>query len=519
MSHRESVCWFSVCMSHKASFAVRTSDKVVPKLCCHIYLSYRTLYKMEGKIEFSTGDSIIHSNDVKEQLLIEDPRDYFDIDKCVEFIKQGNHQNVCLQFPDELLSYSNSVSVMIEKICGFKCAILADTSYGSCCVDEVAAQHFEADAIIHFGHSCLSQAESNSVLYIFGKSSFDATDFIMKIKKTFSDEYLLVFYDVCYYVAIQEEKQRLIQNCPKLVLSEIKLQTNVKADDDSNICETCFGRSYSLTKNLSEYKIVYIGGESLALNNFILKFNRIAIFSYDPTTKTMVRQGVNVNKLLMKRFYLIEKAKDASIVGIIIGTLGIARHKEMLTRMQKVLKTAGKKFYTFLVGKINVPKLANYAEIDIFVLIACPENSLINSSEFYKPIVTPFEMEIACLRGREWTGEYITEFEMLLPGCSNHVDVEDEEESTEPEYSLITGQLRNKLSLKDDEHRNSTDVVLSNQENQLMAEKPLNAAQFLSSRTWQGLQVETEDTKIEKISEGRSGIAMQYSNELTESTE
>ena len=519
MSYRGSVCWFSVCMSDKASLTVRASYKVVPELCCYVYLFYRTVNKMDGKIEFSTGDSIIHNIDVKEQLFVEDPRDYFDIDKCVEFIKQGNHRNVCLQFPDELLSYSNSVSVMIEKLCGFKCAILADTSYGSCCVDEVAGQHFEADAIIHFGHSCLSQTESNSVLYIFGKSSFDATDFIMQVKKTFSDEFILVFYDVCYYAAILEEKQRLMQNCPKLIISEIKLQTNLKADDNSNIFETCFGRSYSLPKNLSDYEIVYIGGESLALNNFIMKFNRIAIFSYEPTTKTMVRQGVNVNKLLMKRFYLIEKAKDASIVGIIIGTLGVARHKEMLTRMQKVLKTAGKKCYTFLVGKINVPKLANYAEIDIFVLIACPENSLVNSSEFYKPIVTPFEMEIACLKGREWTGEYITEFETLLPGSSNHVDVESEEESTEPEYSLITGQLRNKVSFKDHEDSNSTDVVLSNQGNQLMAEKPQNAAQFLSSRTWQGLQVETEDTTIEKISEGRSGIAMQYSNELTESME
>jgi len=34
--------------------------------------------------------------------------------------------------------------------------ILGDTSYGSCCVDEVAASHIEADGIIHFGRACLS---------------------------------------------------------------------------------------------------------------------------------------------------------------------------------------------------------------------------------------------------------------------------------------------------------------------------------------------------------------------------
>lgn len=34
--------------------------------------------------------------------------------------------------------------------------ILADTNYGSCCVDEVAAEHMSADAIVHYGRACLS---------------------------------------------------------------------------------------------------------------------------------------------------------------------------------------------------------------------------------------------------------------------------------------------------------------------------------------------------------------------------
>ena len=36
-------------------------------------------------------------------------------------------------------------------------------------------------------------------------------------------------------------------------------------------------------------------------------------------------------------------------------------------------------FYTIAVGKLNVAKMANFMEIDIFVLVACPENSLVES--------------------------------------------------------------------------------------------------------------------------------------------
>ncbi len=50
--------------------------------------------------------------------------------------------------------------------------------------------------------------------------------------------------------------------------------------------------------------------------------------------------------------------------------------------------------YTFVVGKLNPNKLANFPEIDVFVAVACPENSLINDKEFYRPVITPYEFEV-----------------------------------------------------------------------------------------------------------------------------
>lgn len=41
-----------------------------------------------------------------------------------------------------------------------------------------------------------------------------------------------------------------------------------------------------------------------------------------------------------------------------------------------------KKSYTVSVGKLNPSKLANFLEIECFVLVACPENSLIDTKAF-----------------------------------------------------------------------------------------------------------------------------------------
>jgi len=35
--------------------------------------------------------------------------------------------------------------------------------------------------------------------------------------------------------------------------------------------------------------------------------------------------------------------------------------------------------FTFVMGKLNVAKMANFMEIDVFVLVASPENTLIDS--------------------------------------------------------------------------------------------------------------------------------------------
>lgn len=52
----------------------------------------------------------------------------------------------------------------------------------------------------------------------------------------------------------------------------------------------------------------------------------------------------------------------------------------------------GKKSYTMVVGKINPAKLANFPEIELWTVIACTENTLMDSKEYYRPFITPFEL-------------------------------------------------------------------------------------------------------------------------------
>lgn len=75
---------------------------------------------------------------------------------------------------------------------------------------------------------------------------------------------------------------------------------------------------------------------------------------------------------------------------------------------------AGKKTYTFLMGKPNPAKLANFPEVDVFVLVADPEGLILDSREYYAPLITSYEAHVAFSPGAEWTGTYRLDFDCLL---------------------------------------------------------------------------------------------------------
>lgn len=176
------------------------------------------------------------------------------------------------------------------------------------------------------------------------------------------------------------------------------------------------GRTLNLPNGLSidQCAMFYIGQEGAALSNLMMTYNKCVLYSFNPLTGVYRKETMAVNRRLMQRYYMVEKLRSANVVGILIGTLGVSHYTNFIERAKILLQNAGKKYYTIAVGKPNPAKLANFLEIDAYVLIACPENTLLDSSDYYQSVVTPFELEVALNEAQQWTGEYETDFQKLL---------------------------------------------------------------------------------------------------------
>ena len=148
--------------------------------------------------------------------------DIYEIDRTVREIHQGGWRRVALQFDDGMLPDAVRVFENLEAKLNLSPApsslsktdaeqdteqkhgiigedgrnvkenislcILADTTYGSCCVDEIAAQHVDAQVVVHYGRSCLSPPARLPVIYVFTKQPVDKEAVIAAFETEFGTD-------------------------------------------------------------------------------------------------------------------------------------------------------------------------------------------------------------------------------------------------------------------------------------------------------------------------------------------
>ncbi|KAK1738325.1 2-(3-amino-3-carboxypropyl)histidine synthase subunit 2 [Skeletonema marinoi] len=595
---------------------------------------------------------------------------------------------VALQFPDELLADASEVSWLMEhaimsayksKLLSQQDAtavistsmnnhlqqyplvfILGDTTYGSCCPDEVSANHLNANVIVHYGYACLAPTESIPVVYSFGASNKnwkECVDLISReidnkrkqeeesVEKALDEKLsltdddadskkktkLLLLYEVKYHHCIDDLKLALEQSgrvdvvlgtVPKQQLSVSRNELSQGRGSVSNCCgggesgetdccndgktTTDCGKANcsndDATKNdcnegdccmpakhqhtleseqkerfyiprtiggleipndlkLSEYTMLYIGDDididsinsnsRTRLLHILLRCQAPdgtqSLWSYSPlnshlstdildsplspTNDTVVSSALS--RTLRRRYFLIQKAKLATTIAILIGSTSTSySFRRMMARTRRRIQSTGRTAYTFAVGKLASAssKLANFAEIDCFVLIACGESIAkfwkMERDEMLVPVLTPMELDVA-LGYRAWDGRYSCDFGDLirwdeddgiaeddLDDCDvdalDHTAGGDDEGSNssnedQPFFSMISGKYEQSRAAA------TTDTNLQALPGKgQMIEYSSEAAEFLKKREYQGLEANVGQTEAKAAVLGQVGIASDY---------
>ncbi|VDN08080.1 unnamed protein product [Thelazia callipaeda] len=464
-------------------------------------------------------------------------RTFFDVDSTVSWVKRNRYHRIALQFPDSLVPFAVDIATTLESESGedVKTYILPDTTYRSCCVDWLAAEQCNADCIIHYGDSCLSKTINHlPVRFVFGYASINWQELEKAVKKCcnkFEKNCCLLFDSV--YLSSEDGLCDILSKFDDLkslfickIIDQFNDVQHSQPSSSNDAC--CLGRI--LPPKNQCMTVLFIGEvDSPLLPLWLMtNLNCTSVFTFSPTTLQYSFEKTATSRILKKRLYLIERLRDAQTVGLVVSTLDLDGYKEALERIRKLCKLAGKKYYTLAVGKINAPKLSNFAnDIEVFIILSCPYGILLDVSDFYRPVLSFFEAEVALNPKSSWSAceGWTAEFKNLL---HSEYDIGSEVDITS-DLSLVTGKIRSMCFRNDvDGDVNTCNAVsqysagnFSSFYNVLWGIQIIDnssydmssvSGDYFSKRTWKGMD-DSYGAENVVVQKGRSGIAMKYDSE------
>lgn len=197
----------------------------------------------------------------------------------------------------------------------------------------------------------------------------------------------------------------------------------------------------------------------------------------------------------------------------------IAQYLDIIQSLKTLITARGKKPYLLAVGKPSPAKLGNFLEIDVFCIVSCPENSLLDTREFMRPVVTPYEMLIALDPETTWNpSHYELDLSDLAPKFMDGIQRQKGREvlDEEPHFSLVTGGYAinkfSSLSNLDPNSSSSAELVKKGDGSLATYVSDSASANYLQTRSFKGLETDL-GSKVAELEIGRKGIAKGYSHE------
>lgn len=276
------------------------------------------------------------------------------------------------------------------------CFILGDVTYGACCVDDLSAAALSADLLIHFGHSCLVPIDSTTIpcLYIFVEISIDVHRLLNELKLNFCNsriyDNIVMAGTIQFATAIRAVKPEL----EKLGFSVLVPQAKPLSAGEVLGCTAPSVRNR--IADGEDVVLVFVADGRFHLEAFMIANPGIKTYRYDPFIGKLFVEEYDHKGMKEERKRAIEKAREAKNWGIVLGTLGRQGNPRILDRLEKKMAEKGMTWTVVLMSEISPTRIALFEDaVDAWIQIACPRLSIDWGDAFKRPLLTPFEAEIA----------------------------------------------------------------------------------------------------------------------------
>jgi 2-(3-amino-3-carboxypropyl)histidine synthase len=197
--------------------------------------------------------------------------------------------------------------------------------------------------------------------------------------------------------AIQDVRSKLLQEYPEILIP----QCEPLSPGEVLGCTAPTLGAATGSEKLPD-AIVFVADGRFHLEAIMIANPTIPAFRYDPYQRILTREEYAHGEMRLVRKNMVERARMAKRWGIVLGTLGRQGNPAILEHLEKRLQERGKEFVVFLISEMNPQKMALLKDADAFAQIACPRLSIDWGEDFQKPVLTPYEAEVALGGVKPW---------------------------------------------------------------------------------------------------------------------
>ena len=355
----------------------------------------------------------------------------FELDDLVAKIKENDHRLVALQVPEGLKMQALEMMDEIETETSARVVLSADPCYGACDLVHDKMQNIGVELVAHMGHSQMNidsgmptqfipvtydgNPEIQPVLpYLHAHREIAISRLNDSSGPVLSElEALDRFEDMVGRVApLTDTKLGLVGSIQHLHLLPTFKEHFENAGFDVTIpvggARLSFpgqvlGCNYSGDDPTVGHYVFLGSGDFHPIGLVLHTGKPLAMLDpYSGDAKEMGRE--RIERILRQRSGLIMSSMDKERFGILIGAKPGQMRRNLALRLKRKLEKHGKKGFLLSMEHVG-PELIDFYPVDVFVNTACPRIAIDDAVKYAKPMITPYELEVA-LGEKKWENGY-----------------------------------------------------------------------------------------------------------------
>jgi 2-(3-amino-3-carboxypropyl)histidine synthase len=297
-----------------------------------------------------------------------------DISDLVNRLKLRGARKVALQFPAGLKRRAAEYAAKL-RAAGFTVIISGDPCYGACDLALDTLAH--ADVLVHIGHTPVDEREN--VIFEPYPVDFDIAVLANALP-------LLKEKTVGLVTTVQH-----IHLIPAMETFLREKGIDVRVADGGTRAPNrgqVLGCSFSAARSTNASEILFVGTGVFHPIGIALSTGA-RVIALDPMTG--IAQEVSGDALLRRRFAVMEKARDAESIAIIVSSKSGQERMALAER----LSALSKKAVIVTMREVSPDELLNLG-FACYVNTACPRLAYDDQVRFPAPVLSPQEFEILC---------------------------------------------------------------------------------------------------------------------------